>query len=75
MAALDAAHSRLKAAEDKASAITRAARIEFGRVIRQQRANGIPQSVIAKRYKLERETIRRYQEAADIADGLKPNKD
>lgn len=74
MAPLDDAHTKLKAAEDKAAEIVRAARLEFGRVIRKQRDAGVSQANIARRYGLERETIRRYQEAADIADGLKPAK-
>ncbi len=74
MAPLDEAHAKLKAAEDQAAEITKAARIEFGRVIRRQRAAGVTQANIARRYGLERETLRRYQETADIADGLKPPK-
>lgn len=74
MAPLDDAHEKLKAAEDQADEIVRLARLEFGRVIRRQREAGVSQVGIARRYGLERETIRRYQEAADIADGLKPAK-
>lgn len=74
MAPLDAAHQELQNAEEKASELVREARLNFGRVIRQQRAAGVSQSAIAKRYGVERETIRRYQEAADIADGLKQPK-
>ena len=74
MTALDAAWKRIEAAESQAAAIVNAARIEFGREIRRQRANGLKQADIARHYGVERETIRRYQEAADIADGLKPAK-
>lgn len=74
MAPLDDAHTKLKAAEEQAAEIVRAARLEFGRVIRRQREAGVSQANIARRYGLERETIRRYQEAAEIADGLKSPK-
>ncbi|NEA21573.1 hypothetical protein [Actinomadura bangladeshensis] len=75
MTALDNAWQRIKDAEKQAAALIEAARIDFGREIRRQRAQGLKQADIARHYKVERETIRRYQEAADIADGLKPAKD
>lgn len=75
MAALEAAYAQVEKAEDKAAAIIHAARLDLGRAIRAERAKGIKQTDIAKHFGVERETIRRIQEAADIADGLKPAKD
>lgn len=74
MTALDAAWDRIEEAKKQAAEIVDAAVLEFGREIRRQRANGVKQADIARHYKVERETIRRYQEAADIADGLKQPK-
>ncbi|MGH3587934.1 MAG: hypothetical protein ACRDQ0_16615 [Pseudonocardia sp.] len=74
MTALDTAWHAIEDAEKKAASIVEAARLEFGREIRRQRANGLKQAEIARHYGVERETIRRYQEAADIADGLKQPK-
>lgn len=74
MTALDAAWDAIEEAKKQAAAIVGAAQLEFGREIRRQRAAGLKQAEIARHYGVERETIRRYQEAADIADGLKEPK-
>lgn len=58
----------LKEAEARASAL----RLDLGREIRKARANEAPQKDIAEVLGLTREQVRRLQEAADIADGLKP---
>jgi hypothetical protein len=60
--------SALKETESRAAAL----RLELGREIRKARANDAPQKDIAAELKLTREQVRRLQEAADIADGLKP---
>jgi hypothetical protein len=75
MAVLEAAYAKVEKAEDQAAAIIHAARLDLGRAIRAERAKGTKQAAIAKHFGVERETIRRIQEAADIADGLKPAKD
>lgn len=61
----------LKEAELHATAL----RLELGREIRKARANDAPQKDIAAELKLTREQVRRLQEAADIADGIKPARD
>jgi hypothetical protein len=60
--------SALKEVESRAAAL----RLELGREIRKARANDAPQKDIAAELNLTREQVRRLQEAADIADGLKP---
>lgn len=47
-------------------------RLELGREIRKARQSDAPQKDIAAELKLTREQVRRIQEAADIADGIKP---
>lgn len=71
MASLDAAYQALQKAEDQAAGIIQKARLEFGRAIRNARQNGTLQSDIAEHFGWKREYVRRLQEAADIADGIK----
>ncbi|MEU8278194.1 hypothetical protein ACFYOK_37495 [Microbispora bryophytorum] len=72
MASLDAAYAAVKRAEDQAAELINAARLEFGREIRRMRERGTQQTEIADHFGWKREHVRRLQEAADIADGLKP---
>lgn len=58
----------LQEVEERAAAL----RLELGREIRKARQAEAPQKDIAAELKLTREQVRRIQEAADIADGLKP---
>jgi hypothetical protein len=73
MAPLDTAFAEIGRAEDQAAEIVQAARLNFGRKIREMRAQGIKQVAIARHFGWDREYVRRLQEAADIADGLKPD--
>ncbi len=72
MAPLDAAYAEIKRAEALAEEIVNAAWLEFGRVIRELRAKGMKQAEIAQHFNWEPEHVRRIQEDADVADGLKP---
>lgn len=72
MAALDAAYAEIKRAEQRADDIVNGAWLEFGRVIRQMRDAGVKQADIARHFDWEPEHVRRIQEDADVADGLKP---
>jgi hypothetical protein len=72
MAALDAAYAEIQRAEQRAEDIVNGAWLEFGRVIRQMRADGIKQADIARHFNWEPEHVRRIQEDADVVDGLKP---
>jgi len=63
---------RVRAALDEVEARAAELRLELGREIRKARAASAPQKDIAAELKLTREQVRRIQEAADIADGLKP---
>lgn len=71
MAPLDAAYAAIKRAEEQAAEIVNAARLEFGRAIRAERAKGMKQVAIARHFGWDREYVRRFQAAADIADGIK----
>lgn len=72
MAPLDTALEEIERAEKQAAEIVQAARLNLGRTIREMRADGIKQVAIARHFGWDREYVRRLQEAADIADGLKP---
>lgn len=72
MAPLDTALAEIERAEQQAAEIVQAARLNLGRTIRKMREDGIKQVVIARHAGWDREYVRRLQEAADIADGLKP---
>lgn len=72
MAPLDTALAEIERAEKQAGEIVQAARLNLGRTIRKMRADGIKQVAIARHFGWDREYVRRIQEAADIADGLKP---
>lgn len=71
MAPLDAARAELARAEELAEQIVNAAWLAFGRAIREARLNGMKQADIARHFKWEAEHVRRIQEDADVADGLK----
>ncbi|MER6575778.1 hypothetical protein [Nonomuraea sp. NPDC001023] len=71
MAALDAAYARVQQAEKLAEEIVNAAWLNFGRAIRDAREQGTKQADIARHFGREPEHIRRLQEDADVADGLK----
>lgn len=71
MAALDAAYAETQRAQERADEIVNAAWLDLGRVIRAERAKGIKQADIARHFKMAPEHIRRLQEDADVADGLK----
>ncbi|MFI7691733.1 hypothetical protein ACIBQ6_21880 [Nonomuraea sp. NPDC049655] len=62
----------VRAALDEVEARAAELRLELGREIRKARAADAPQKDIAAELRLTREQVRRIQEAADIADGLKP---
>lgn len=72
MAALDAAYAEIKQAEAVADGIVNAAWLEFGRAIRKMRADGVKQADIARHFDMAPEHVRRIQEDADVADGIKP---
>lgn len=71
MAALDAAYAEIQRAEQLADNIVNGAWLDFGRMIRQMRADGTKQADIARHFKWEPEHVRRIQEDADVADGIK----
>jgi hypothetical protein len=72
MAALDAAYERVQQAEKLAEEIVNGAWLDFGRAIRDARAQGTKQADIARHFDREPEHIRRLQEDADVVDGIKP---
>lgn len=75
MAPLDTAFAEIERAEKQAAEIVSAARLNFGRAIRQARETGTKQVAIARHFGWDREYVRRLQEAADIADGIKAKPD
>jgi hypothetical protein len=72
MAPLDAALAEVRQAEQRAADIVNGAWLELGRTIRNMRDAGMKQADIARHFKWEPEHVRRIQEDADVADGLKP---
>ncbi|MFC9973598.1 hypothetical protein ACFVH6_22155 [Spirillospora sp. NPDC127200] len=69
-----AARKAYEQAQVEARDLVAQARIKLGRSIRDARQQGVPQDTVARELGLTREQVRRFQEAADIADGLKAAK-
>lgn len=71
MSEVVAARKRYEQAQIDARKIVEDARLELGRAIRAARKQDVQQGDIADALSLTREQVRRFQDEADRADGLK----